>query len=327
MNWSFRLGRIWGIDIHVHWLLPAFILFRILPRLAGQLPAWAIGIVVLLELSVFGIVLLHELGHCWAARKEGLSVHRILLWPFGGLAMIGGGTERPETEFKVAISGPLVNVGLAFAAAALLLAAGHPIAPFGSSSTLSALLLNRFMELNIIIFLFNLIPCFPMDGGRILRSLLSRRMGAVRASLVTANVALVLAVVIGVGGLFLTRSFVFPFLALWLGFQAWQEKKRFQLGAAMGYGGQTVYWRGRPVDLDLGPRPEPPKKKGPSWLQRHKARKTMKRWLAENERQEKIKADVDQVLDKMNRLGFDGLSSQEQKILREASELKEQDAP
>jgi len=316
----------WGIDVHIHWLLPLFILFRTLPYLKMGWSPLVIVFSIFIEGMLFTIVLLHEFGHCWAARREGLPVYRILLWPFGGLAMIGGGTQRPETEFKVSIAGPLVNVALGMASILTLLALGQPVAPFRAAGSWIAFLLNRFLELNLIIFFFNLIPCFPMDGGRILRALLSRRIGSIRASIITAHVALVLATLMGLGGLFLTNSIMFPMLAFWLGFQAWQEKKMAEQNVSLGYAPQTVYWRGQRIDMGESPCREPVPQRGSSWIQRHRARSAMKRWLAENERQERIKSSVNDILDKMNRVGFDGLTRQEQQILRDASQLP-QDIP
>ena len=323
-TWTFRLGRIWGIDVRVHWSLLLFILWRTATAGRGLPPGW-IPFIVGIQLCLFGIVLLHELGHCWAARRSGLHASHIILWPLGGLAMIGGGLDDPKTEIKVALAGPMTNLVLAAPAALVLLLMGAPISPFRPPiRPLSVLLLNFFMELNLILLLFNLIPCFPMDGGRALRALLTMKMGRPRASVITAKIAMGLCVVMALYGL-ASQHFFLILIAVFIGFQAYREHQIYSQAARSG-AGVEMYWRGQRISMGRGGiQVEPQRRSRPGWLQRYRTRRATKKWLKQKDRVEKMKLSVDEILDKMNEVGFEGLTPEEQRILREASKLSPED--
>lgn len=310
MNWTFRLGRIWGVEVLIHWTLPAWILLDMF-RHKGVPPAWMF-LSMVIEVAFFGMVLLHELGHCWAARRHGLPADRILLWPLGGLAMVGTGMERPSTELKISLAGPAVSLSLALLGYGLVFLQGHD-----SDPTLATYLARLFASLNMSLFLFNLIPCYPMDGGRATRALLSLWMGRVRASLITAKLAMGISILFALWGIS-SQNFILVMIAVFLFFQARAEHKLYsQLPSGGPY---EVYWRGQRIEVSPGAREEP-RRKRPSWFQVHKARQAQKRWLKENERVEKIKMSVDDILDKMNEVGFDGLTPEEQKTLQDASRI------
>jgi len=172
----FELGRVLGIPIEVDasWLLVLALVTWTLsrhhfPAELPQLPSaahWLIGLTA--ALLLFTCVLLHELGHCVVARMAGIPVSRVTLFIFGGVAHIAHDPRRPLVELRIALAGPLVSAGIALLARTL--AAAIPLG--GTSSLIGAALLRYLAAVNLVILLFNLLPGFPLDGGRALRSIL-----------------------------------------------------------------------------------------------------------------------------------------------------------
>jgi len=190
MGTSWKLGRLAGIDVFLH---PTFLLILLYAGVAlGGLPA------ILLVVAVFGCVLLHEFGHALMARKFGIETEDITLYPIGGVARLRRIPRSPGAELAIALAGPAVNVAIA-AALALMFAAGL----FDGSG--DAVLLGAFAQnllaINLILAAFNMIPAFPMDGGRVLRALLSGWLGRVRATMIAASLGRALAFLFGLYGL------------------------------------------------------------------------------------------------------------------------------
>src|SRR3712207_8567456 len=180
MGGSFKIGRFSGIDVKVHWtflLLLAFFAFlgyQASGTLAGVLtPTAAI-------VALFVCVVLHEFGHSLVAQRLGIGVRSITLLPIGGVSNLESLPEKPSDEFKITLAGPLVNVVLApiFFGVGLLLGA-DPRMPTDLFTGIGSV--GHFFFylgcLNVVLALFNLIPTFPLDGGRVLRGLLATRLG------------------------------------------------------------------------------------------------------------------------------------------------------
>ncbi|MEM0897923.1 MAG: site-2 protease family protein [Verrucomicrobiota bacterium] len=230
MKHSLRLGSAFGIGIFVHWtfaLLPLWVVFATLGNNGGI--AAAIGGVVFI-CAVFGCVVLHELGHSLAARHYGIPTRSITLLPIGGVAALERMPTNPRQELVIAIAGPMVNVFIA----GFLALVGYTFGllnqitgalNFAAFTTLSGLL-NALLVTNIILVIFNMIPAFPMDGGRVFRALLSTKIGHLRATDIAALVGKVLAVGIGVWGLFIAKS---PFTAVLAAFVwlAGEQERRY----------------------------------------------------------------------------------------------------
>jgi Zn-dependent protease/CBS domain-containing protein len=185
MGGSFRIGRAFGIDVKVHWtffLLLAFFAFAAYQNSGSWLSALVtVGIIV----ALFVCVLLHEYGHSLVAQRLGIEIGDITLLPIGGLARLKSLPEKPWDEVKIAIAGPLVNVVLApiFFGIALLLGGSLAMPPNLLGGVQSAGQVFVYLGfINVALVLFNLIPAFPMDGGRVLRGLLATRLGPVRAT-------------------------------------------------------------------------------------------------------------------------------------------------
>lgn len=216
MAWSFPLGRVFGTEIRIHltfFLLLAWI--GVVHGREGGLPAAieGIGFIAL----VFLCVVLHEFGHVLAARRYGIATPDITLLPIGGVARLERIPEKPAEELVVALAGPAVNLAIA----ALLLLALGGLPPLEAMTALPQPghgVAARLFWVNVTLVVFNLIPAFPMDGGRVLRALLGWRLGHRRATEIAAGIGQVVALGLGflglVGG---APLLVFVALFVWLG--------------------------------------------------------------------------------------------------------------
>jgi Zn-dependent protease/CBS domain-containing protein len=227
MGGSFKIGRISGIDVRVHWtflLLLAFFAF-IGYQASGNLVGALTATVTIVAL--FLCVLLHEFGHSLVAQRLGLEIHSITLLPIGGVSNLESLPEKPSDEVKISVAGPLVSVVLAllFFGVGVLLGAVPRVpadlfAGFGS--------VGQFFfylgYLNAVLALFNLLPAFPLDGGRILRGLLATRLGVVRATDVSSAVGQAFAAAFFLIGL-LGGNFLLALVAVFIFFGASGESQ------------------------------------------------------------------------------------------------------
>lgn len=222
MGRSFKIGRAFGIDVKVHWtffLLLAFFGYLALQQSGSVTSALVtVGLVV----ALFFCVLLHEYGHSLVAQRLGIEIRDITVLPIGGVARMKTLPEKPSNEVKIAVAGPLVNVVLApiFFGVAWLLGANFTAPPNilnGVDSAGDVFLYLAF--LNVVLAIFNLIPAFPMDGGRVLRGLLASRYGPVRATDISSAIGQVFAVGFFLFGL-LANAFTLALVAVFIFFGA-----------------------------------------------------------------------------------------------------------
>jgi stage IV sporulation protein FB len=188
MSWSIRLGRFFNVPVYIHLtfiLLLGFVGLNGLLR--GGLGAAISGVVMIT--SVFACVVLHEFGHVLAARRYGIPTADVTLLPIGGVARLARMPSKPSQELVVALAGPAVNVAIAATLWPLIAISGSPF-------------LAQLFAINIALALFNMLPAFPMDGGRVLRALLASRLDYVRATDIAASIGKGLALVLGFGGVF-----------------------------------------------------------------------------------------------------------------------------
>jgi stage IV sporulation protein FB len=227
MTWSFPIGSIRGTVIRLH---VTFLLFLVWIGAAhyaqGGAPA-AIGGVLFIVL-LFLCVLAHEFGHIVAARRYGVQTPDVTLLPIGGVARLERIPEEPAQELVVALAGPAVNV--AIAAVLFLIVGGMPPADGLSLQDPRVGLLQRLASVNLFLALFNLIPAFPMDGGRVLRALLARRLGYGRATQIAASIGQGLAFALGLLGLF--GNPILIFIALFVYLAAASEAHAIQMREA-----------------------------------------------------------------------------------------------
>jgi Zn-dependent protease len=201
---SIRVGRLFGIPLFIH---PTFLLLPVWVAFTNP-EAGPAGLALLLlwVAALFGCVVLHELGHALTARRFGIATRDITLYPIGGVARLEKMSEKPLEELLIALAGPAVNLVIA-----LLLTPPVLLSVFAargldfnlnpdSIGAMAVQFLTFLWGSNILLLLFNLLPCFPMDGGRVLRALLSIRLGMLRATEIAAKLGLVLAVVLMVVG-------------------------------------------------------------------------------------------------------------------------------
>ena len=230
MKWQWKLGRFAGIDVYIH------ATFLLLIGWVGyshwlEHQKWSeVFNGILFIVALFACVVLHEYGHALTARKYGIKTRDITLYPIGGVARLERMPEKPIEELWVALMGPAVNVVIAAGLFAYLFFSGS-LVPLTDLTVASGSFAERLMTVNISLVLFNLIPAFPMDGGRVLRALLASRMEYARATQIAAVVGQGLAFVFGFIGLFTNPMLLFIALFVWIG--AAQEAAAVEMKAGL----------------------------------------------------------------------------------------------
>lgn len=231
MKWSWRFARVFGIDVYIHatfLILLAWIGLRAYLQ-GGSVEAGLRSL--LLTLAIFGTVVLHELGHALTARRFGIRTRDITLLPIGGVARLERMPDKPSQELLVALAGPLVNVVIAALIFAGLALTGGLSLPESADFAGPSSFLASLLAVNVMLAIFNLLPAFPMDGGRVLRALLAMRTDHVRATQTAARIGQGIALVLGIAGLFLNPMLVFIALFVWIGAAA--EASSVQTKAAL----------------------------------------------------------------------------------------------
>jgi Zn-dependent protease/predicted transcriptional regulator len=213
------LGSVSGIRIYLHWSFFLLLTYLVVSELMNS-GSWIASLqLTLFVLSVFATVVLHELGHALTAKRYGCRTKDIVLLPIGGVARMERLPEAPSQEIKVALAGPAVNVLLA-ALTYLLFFRTTPLPVASSLSKPDAVSWPaHFFYANLILALFNLLPAFPMDGGRVLRGLLSLRMERLAATQVAARLGQVMALLMFFAGIFYNPMLVFIGLFIFFGAQ------------------------------------------------------------------------------------------------------------
>ena len=220
MKYSLYLGRISGIKISVHWTFLILILWIVFGNLRTgsnvQEIMWAIAFV----LAIFACVILHELGHALMAQRFKIKTREISILPIGGVAQLESVPEKPKEELLVALAGPAVNVVIA----GILYPFITMNAGMGEIENLSRVgpgnFLISLMSVNLWLALFNLIPAFPMDGGRVLRALLAFNLTYAKATNIAASVGQVLAMVFVFFGFFTNPFLIFIGFFIFVGAQS-----------------------------------------------------------------------------------------------------------
>jgi Zn-dependent protease len=231
MKWSWKIARLWGIDVYMH------ATFLLIVGWVGfsywvQFHSWmAVGSGVLFILALFACVVLHEYGHALTARRFGVKTRDITLYPIGGVARLERIPEKPTEELWVALAGPAVNVLIAAVLVTYFFLTGTSV-PITTLAITSGSFLARLLTVNLVLVGFNLLPAFPMDGGRVLRALLAMTMDHLRATQIAAGVGQAMAMLFGIAGLFFDPFLLFIALFVWIG--AEQEASTARIKSSLG---------------------------------------------------------------------------------------------
>ncbi len=326
INWSLTLGRVFGIRVRLHLLFILWIVFRFLSDALSD--EGSIGVWAVITVFLFGTVLLHEFGHCFGARSVGGDSDDILLWPLGGLATVDA-PMNPRAQFITTAAGPMVNVVFCVLAATLFVLTGNaarwPLNPFhlmmvssGSVTQWSfADWLVVFWSINYLLLLFNLLPTFPMDGGRLLQAIIWKYRDYRTATLIATFVGMIGAIIFGLIGL-ATQQFLLLGIAFFGYFTCWQQRQMVKAGAfdtdsEFGYDfskGFAAFQEG--------------KQSKPSWFARRRVAKLARRAERDRQRQAEREKHIDDILDKVHRDGMQALTPSEKKILQSETDRKQQ---
>jgi|SoiMethySBSTD1v2_1073268.scaffolds.fasta_scaffold10590_5 stage IV sporulation protein FB len=334
-NLAVRAGTIRGIEIRIHGFLILAIAVNLLNNLWRAVP-YGVQHWLVSSATLVISILLHELGHCYAAFRQGGGADKIILWPLGGLALCDAPND-PRSQFFVALGGPLASAALLAVWATVGLVAGWPLLPVRGADTFPAMqvIAQYFVLGNAIILGLNLLPCYPLDGGRMLQAYLASRFeSSAQASLVTLRLGQVTAVFCLVTGLLIAGFGLFdpafflqkPFLSelspglILVALIHYVEGRALQhriLSGEEDEGGIFGY------DFSRGytslERTSPREKRKEPFAQRLRASFRERTGRRRREETAHMKERVDELLEKISREGMDSLTRREQKFLRKAS--------
>jgi len=311
---SFRVGRLFDIEIRVHMLFVIWVAFRVIQGGAGLSDLYFIGL-------LFGIVLIHEFGHCFGARAVGGDARHILMWPLGGLAFAHA-PMTPWAQFVTVVCGPLVNVAFCVVSGLLLIAASGTVTvlspnPFNSVHLPYGVApwmwyVGLFYFVNYWLLALNLLPVYPLDGGQLLQCLLWPFLGLQRALDLACKVGIGGCIFFGIWGVQAGEPILF-FIALFGGFTCWQRLQALRYGLV--------------IDERMYAPPPRPRSGGGFWRRvlgrRSRPAATSNPnpggWERKIEQERTLEEEVDRILAKVHREGIQSLSYTERQTLERAS--------
>lgn len=217
MKLSLYLGSYKNVKVFIHWTFSLLLLWIIISNVRQGMPALDILWIIVFVLALFACVVLHEFGHALAAQKYGIQTKDIVLYPIGGIARLEKLPEDPKQELWVAIAGPLVNIGIFIILSGILSFKGFDIENLEVIKIEPGTILLYLASANLILALFNLLPAFPMDGGRILRALLAIRLPRAKATQIAGGIGQFLAIFFIFFGLFNNPILVLIGIFIFLG--------------------------------------------------------------------------------------------------------------
>lgn len=316
LSWGLKVGRLAKIDIHLHF---TFIIYAFLTLLSSFKDGGLVQVPIMLSmmLILFSIVLAHEFGHCTAARKMGGFAEKILMWPLGGLAYV----QVPNTarkNFWVAAGGPFVNIILlALLLPVKIIVGGGLLDIQGGYSAYT--FFQMLWSINLFLLIFNLLPAYPMDGGRLLQCFLWARKGYKKATEIVTITSMIIAGIMASYGFVYNTPMLFV-LAAFIFFQAWQTRQMLKAGEIQD---DTVFgydFSQGNTSLDRSYETTRPKKKTPL-LTRIKMFFLKKRMEKKGKEEADIRAEADRLLQKIHVSGMESLTKKEKKILDKYSKL------
>jgi Zn-dependent protease len=314
IRWTYSLGRIRGIEIKLHLLLIIFVILQLL----GSFKHGAITVLIhlLFILAFFALILWHELGHAYAARKCGMHIVGIMLWPLGGECQLASPMPSPRVEIITALGGPVAHLLALIAVLPLLLLPVN-----NEIGGLLVSLLKHWWIIGAFILGFNLIPMFPLDGGRVLRGLLVYRLGGVKATEIAVRISQGFCLLIGLAGFGLLGIPAEPMLliiAIFIAFTAENEFRRVRFFGGC-YQGPGDDWSRQAVD-NYGSRPRDNQESKPGFFANMRIKRQLKRLARETARRQEFQAETDRILSKVSEEGMPSLTAKERKTLQDASD-------
>ncbi|MBI1825625.1 MAG: site-2 protease family protein [Planctomycetes bacterium] len=337
INWSFRLGRIGNIDLRMHLTFLIGFVVLISMELArsestsnGIAASAALLDVLQTYALLFLIVLLHEFGHCYAARAVGGEADQILLWPLGGLAYVRP-PNAARAHLAVAAAGPLVNVAICGVLCGILAAQSgtlgaipwnpwHPMSPLNASiaPTSAQLWLVRAFGISYFLLVINLLPIFPFDGGRILQSILWDRKGYTTSVEIATGVGMVAAIIVGLLGLFHEQSWLLIGIAL-IGYATCFQTRRALRDHAGFSSGEMSY--DSPSEY-VSAEPSSGSARRHGYFARIRARRAARRAQLEREFEINRQQQVEEILQKVSTSGLASLSPKEKRVLEDETKRR-----
>jgi len=334
INWSFGIGRVFGIQIRLHLLFILGAVFLLAPSMSEPEPGYVrltLTERLLTVVILFAIVLLHEFGHCFGARRTGGSADEILLWPLGGLAMVAP-AHNPRAHMITTAAGPAVNVliCMVIAVALTVLHGGvgavpwNPFTPFSpidstvNYASQTQWWLRTVFGISYILLLFNLLPIYPFDGGRLLQTYLWPRRGYRQSVIIAAGTGMVGSIVVGVAGLIsgehmLIMIAVFGYVTCYYD-RRMAKMEMEELSGEFGYDfsqGYTSLERSHVVT-----------QRKPGFFEKRRAKKEEARRQREEQQRKQHERMVDAILTKIAKHGIDSLTSHERRILQLETDRK-----
>lgn len=333
MNWSFGVGRIFGIRIRLHvlFVLGAVIMLTRSLREQHELGGSGVGEGFITIALLFLIVLLHEFGHCFGARWVGGTADEILLWPLGGLAYTHP-PHNPRAHLITTAAGPAVNVVLCLLAAAVLVA---------STGSISAVPWNPFVfaipsgwrlidwdswqrwvllcfSLSYTLLLFNLMPVYPFDGGRMLQELLWPRLGYRRSTMLASGIGMVGAIVIAVVG-FVSDATMLFFIAAFGYMTCWLQRQQLRMTDGMDADGFGYDFSQGYSSLERSG----PSRRKPGYWERRRIKRAIERRERRLRDDEVRQSRLDAILAKVRSGGLGSLSPQERRFLEQETQRRQ----
>ncbi|MCH7839079.1 MAG: hypothetical protein IID38_02430 [Planctomycetes bacterium] len=337
INWSFRVGRLFDIDIRVHiaFVICAVVLIAMEMSASDSEASAPLGGVLVRALGtyaiLFAVVLLHELGHCFGARYCGGEADEVLLWPLGGLAYTNP-PHNPSAHMITTVAGPLVNVILcAVCSVVLVVWVGqlgaipwnplHPMWPVDRSilPTPAQLWVMRVFGISYILLLFNLLPIFPFDGGRMVQAWLWPKKGYRASMQIATATGMVGAIVVGLFSLFTEQTWLLLMIAVFGYMTCWRQRQQLRMQSEFdtdefGYDFSRGY-----TSLEA----TEPRSRKPGLLAQWRARRATIKALEERKQQEQHQQAVEDILRKVAQSGLASLTPRQRRILEEETKRQQ----
>ena len=328
---NFRLGRFLGVEVRVFWLTLIVLPLILLLEMGG----WGLSALEVLTLTVlvtgtlYLVVWSHEMGHILAARRYGIWTPLITLSPLGGLAHLSQGAPRPRDDIVISLAGPAVHLlWLAVFWPLSFVVPSDALLPSGWAFSPLAFTVDFLVDMNLWLMAFNLLPFFPMDGGRVLRAALSMRMNPGRATLIAVRIGQVGAVGIGIAGFALgeMRGTILIAIGLTNFFACRQELRavRYGMGPYMGSDVREA-WQPDPDAWRQAGGGAPGGGGEPGRLARRKAKREAAAREKRRQEAERLDAEMDRVLARVSEVGMSGLTAAERKVLERSAKARRRD--